>query len=248
MLRVGVVGARGRMGAEVCRAVEAAPDLELGGAIDLGDSVESLADAGVQVAVDFTHPDAVMGTLNGLVGAGIHAVVGTTGFDETRLGDVRTWLAQAPGVGVVIAPNFGIGAVLMMRFAAVAAPHFESVEIIELHHAGKIDAPSGTARRTAQLIAAARTAAGSAPAPDATTQSLPGARGADVDGVSIHSVRVRGLVAHQEVLLGTDGETLTIRHDSLDRASFMPGVLLAVRNVAGRPGLTLGLEPLLGLD
>jgi 4-hydroxy-tetrahydrodipicolinate reductase len=189
-----------------------------------------------------------MGTLRELIDAGIHVVVGTTGFDEERLDTVRGWLVDHPGVGVVIAPNFGIGAVLMMRFAALAAPHFESVEIIELHHAGKIDAPSGTARRTAQLIAAARTAAGSGPAPDATTQTLPGARGADVDGIPIHSVRVRGLVAHQEVLLGTEGETLTIRHDSLDRASFMPGVLLAVRNVTARPGLTLGLEPLLGLD
>ena len=247
MVRVGVVGARGRMGAEVCRAVEAAPDLELAASIDLGDSVASLIDSGVEVAVDFTRPDAVMGTLQELVGAGIHAVVGTTGFDEARLADVRSWLADAPGVGVVIAPNFGIGAVLMMRFAALAAPHFESVEIIELHHAGKIDAPSGTARRTAELIAEARTSAGTGPAPDATSQSLPGARGADVAGVPVHSVRLRGLVAHQEVILGTQGETLTIRHDSLDRESFMPGVLLAVREVSARPGLTLGLDPLLGL-
>ncbi len=245
-LAVGIVGAKGRMGAEVCRAVDAAPDLDLVGAIDVGDRVSDLA--GAQVAVDFTHPDAVMATLRELIDAGIHVVVGTTGFDEERLDTVRGWLADHPGVGVVIAANYGIGAVLMMRFAALAAPHFESVEIIELHHAGKVDAPSGTARRTAQVIAAARTAAGSGPAPDATTQSLPGARGADVEGIPIHSVRVRGLVAHQEVLLGTEGETLTIRHDSLDRASFMPGVLLAVRNVASRPGLTLGIESLLGLD
>jgi 4-hydroxy-tetrahydrodipicolinate reductase len=247
MVRVGVVGARGRMGGEVCRAVEAAPDLQLVAAIDLGDSLASLVDAGTEVAVDFTRPDAVMATLQELVSAGVHAVVGTTGFDEDRLAEVRRWLADAPGVGVVIAPNFGVGAVLMMRFAAMAAPHFESVEIIELHHAGKIDAPSGTARRTAELIAQARAAAGSGVAPDATAQSLPGARGADVAGVPVHSVRVRGLVAHQEVILGTQGETLTIRHDSLDRESFMPGVLLAVREVSARPGLTLGLDPLLGL-
>jgi len=235
------------MGTEVSGAVEAASDLELAAGIDLGDSVATLADAGVEVAVDFTHPDAVMGTLQELIKSGIHAVVGTTGFDEARLADVRAWLAEAPGIGVVIAPNFGIGAVLMMRFAALAAPHFESVEIVELHHAGKVDAPSGTARRTAQLIAQARKTAGVGLAPDATTQSLPGARGADVEGVPVHSVRLRGLVAHQEVLLGTQGETLTIRHDSLDRESFMPGVLLAVREVASRPGLTLGIESLLGL-
>jgi 4-hydroxy-tetrahydrodipicolinate reductase len=247
MIRVGVVGAGGRMGTEVARAVEAAPDLELAGSIDLGESVATLADAGVEVAVDFTHPDAVMGTLQELLKSGIHAVVGTTGFDEARLAVVREWLADAPGVGVVIAPNFGVGAVLMMRFAALAAPHFESVEIVELHHAGKVDAPSGTARRTAQLIAQARAAAGVGLAPDATTQSLPGARGADVEGVPVHSVRLRGLVAHQEVLFGTQGETLTIRHDSLDRESFMPGVLLAVREVASRPRLTLGIESLLGL-
>jgi 4-hydroxy-tetrahydrodipicolinate reductase len=178
----------------------------------------------------------------------VHVVVGTTGFDGDRLDAVRGWLTDAPGVGVVIAPNFGIGAVLMMRFAALAAPHFESVEIIELHHAGKVDAPSGTARRTAELVAAARTAAGVEQAPDATSQTLPGARGADVDGVPVHSVRLRGLVAHQEVLLGNQGETLTIRHDSLDRVSFIPGVLLAIREVAARPGLTVGIEPLLDLD
>jgi 4-hydroxy-tetrahydrodipicolinate reductase len=247
MVRVGVVGARGRMGAEVCRAVEAAPDLELVASVDVGDSLASLVDAGTEVAVDFTRPDAVMGTLQALVTAGVHVVVGTTGFDEDRLAQVRRWLADAPGVGVVVAPNFGVGAVLMMRFAALAAPHFESVEIIELHHAGKIDAPSGTARRTAELIAQARAVAGSSPAPDATAQALPGARGAEVAGVPVHSVRVRGLVAHQEVILGAQGETLTIRHDSLDRESFMPGVLLAVREVASRPGLTLGLDSLLGL-
>jgi 4-hydroxy-tetrahydrodipicolinate reductase len=219
------------MGSVVCAAVRDADDLEL---------VE-VADA--EVVVDFTHPDVVMGNIEQCVRRGVHVVVGTTGFDAERLDTVRGWLAGAPSVGVVIAPNFGIGAVLMMRFAEQAAPYFESVEIVELHHPGKADAPSGTARATAARVAAAR--ADSAPAPDATSSALPGARGADVDGVPVHSVRLSGLVAHQEVLLGAAGETLTIRHDSTDRASFMPGVLLAVRAVPSRPGLTLGLDPLL---
>ena len=186
-----------------------------------------------------------MGNLDWCISRGLHVVVGTTGFDDARLSQVADWLAAAPGVGVVIAPNFGIGAVLMMAFAAKAAPYFESVEIVELHHPNKVDAPSGTSRETARRIAAARHAA----APDATNAalSLAGARGADVDGMPVHSVRLAGLVAHQEVLLGGSGETLTIRHDSLDRVSFMPGVLLAVRSVSSRPGLTLGLEALLDL-
>ncbi|MET0740378.1 MAG: 4-hydroxy-tetrahydrodipicolinate reductase [Candidatus Nanopelagicales bacterium] len=246
--KVGVVGAKGRMGSEVCRSVEAADDLELVAAVDVGDPLSALVDAGVQVAVDFTTPDAVMPTLEFLVEHGIHAVVGTTGFDNGRLAQVRAWVDRAPGVGVLIAPNFGIGAVLMMRFAAQAAPLFESVEIVELHHPNKVDAPSGTARHTASAVAAARAAAGVGPAPDATTSSLDGARGAVVDGIPVHSVRARGLVAHQEVLLGGPGETLTIRHDSLDRSSFMPGVLLGVRSVAAQPGLTVGLDAFLELD
>jgi len=238
MTRVAVLGALGKMGATVCDAVEAADDLTLAARLDEGwDDL-----AGAEVAVDFTHPDAVMDNLRRCIAAGVHVVVGTTGFDDARLDQVRAWLADAPDVGVLIAPNFGIGAVLMMRFAEQAAPHFDSVEIVELHHPGKADAPSGTARATAARVAAAR---GDAKAPDATTSALPGARGADVDGVPVHSVRLAGLVAHQEVLLGTAGETLTIRHDSTDRVSFMPGVLLAVREVASRPGLTLGLDPLL---
>lgn len=244
-LRVGVVGAKGRMGAEVCRAVTAADDLELVAAVDVGDPLAALTEAGAQVAVDFTHPDAVMGTLEHLVGVGVHAVVGTTGFDAARLAMVERWLAARPGVGVLVAPNFALGAVLMMRFAREAAPFFESVEVVELHHPDKADAPSGTARLTAQQVAAARAAAGMGPAPDATSSGLAGARGADVDGVRVHAVRVRGLVAHQEVLLGGPGETLTIRHDSLDRTSFMPGVLLGVRRVPDRPGLTVGLDSLL---
>ncbi|HET7432991.1 MAG TPA: 4-hydroxy-tetrahydrodipicolinate reductase, partial [Nocardioides sp.] len=176
---------------------------------------------------------------------GLHCVVGTSGFDEDKLAQLREWLTAAPKAGVLIAPNFGIAAVLMMRFAAMAAPHFDSVEIVELHHPNKVDAPSGTARRTAELIAQAR---GGKPSPDATTESLDGARGADVSGVHVHAVRLAGLVAHQEVLLGGPGETLTIRHDSTDRASFTPGVLAAVRAVGGRPGLTVGLEHVLELD
>ena len=247
-IRVAVLGAQGRMGGEVCRAVEAADGLELAAAVDAGFSVEDLTASGATVAVDFTHPDAVMANLELCIAHGIHAVVGTTGFTDERLGQVRDWLSAKPQVGVVIAPNFGIAAVLMMRFAAIAAPYFESVEIVELHHPKKADAPSGTATRTAELIAAARDKAGVPISPDATTTGLDGARGAEVGGVRIHAVRLAGLVAHQEVLLGGDAETLTLRHDSLNRTSFMPGVILAVRAVAGRPGLTLGLDPLLGLD
>lgn len=244
-IRVGVLGAAGRMGREVCRAVQDAPDCELVATVDRGGALEGLLDAGAEVAVDFTHPDVVMDHVRFCVDHGLHAVVGTTGMDADRLAAVRGWLATAPGVGVVVAPNFSVGAVLMMRFAAQAAPFYESVEIVELHHPDKVDAPSGTARRTAELVAAARDRAGRGPAPDATATGLPGARGASVDGVPVHAVRLRGLVAHQEVLLGAAGETLTIRHDALDRASFMPGVLLAVRAVRARPGLTVGLDPLL---
>ena len=246
-MKVAVLGAKGRMGSEVCRAIESADDLDLAAAIDIDDDIDELASAGAEVVVDFTHPDAVMGNVEWCVAHGISVVVGTTGFDDERLATVRGWLEAASNVGVLIAPNFSIGAVLMMKYAASAAPYFESAEIIELHHAKKADAPSGTARRTAALIAQARRDANSADMPDATTQALDGARGAEVDGVHVHSVRVDGLVAHQEVLLGGHGETLTIRHDSLDRASFMPGVLLAVREVTRRPGLTVGLEELLEL-
>jgi 4-hydroxy-tetrahydrodipicolinate reductase len=245
-IKVGVLGARGRVGSEVCRAVEAADDTELVAAVDAGDPLDPLADA--DVVVDFTHPDVVMDNLRWCLDHGLHCVVGTTGFDDARLAHLREALAGAPGVGVLVAPNFSIGAVLMMRFAAAAAPFYESVEIVELHHPDKADAPSGTSRRTAELVAAARRGAGRGPVPDATSTGLEGARGADVDGIHVHSVRSRGLVAHQEVLLGGPGETLTIRHDSIDRASFTPGVLAAVRAVGGRPGLTVGLEHVLELD
>jgi 4-hydroxy-tetrahydrodipicolinate reductase len=236
------------MGSEVVRAVYEAPDLELVASIDVGDDLDELVAAGATTAVDFTHPESVMGNLEFLIGAGINPVVGTTGFDDAKLDQVRAWLSARPKVGAVIAPNFGIAAVLMMRFAAAAAPHFESVEIVELHHPRKADAPSGTAARTARLVAAARQAAGSPDMPDATTSALEGARGAEVDGIHVHAVRLQGLVAHQEVLFGGPGETLTLRHDSLDRASFMPGVLLAVRNVASHPGLTVGIDGFLGLE
>ncbi|MFB9542151.1 4-hydroxy-tetrahydrodipicolinate reductase [Micromonospora sagamiensis] len=242
-VRVGVLGARGRMGVEVCRAVDAADDLDLVATIDQGDDLSAAANA--QVVVDFTTPDVVMDNLRWLIDRGISVVVGTSGFTEQRLDQVRGWLAGRPDVGVLIAPNFGIGAVLMMQFAAKAARYFESVEIVEQHHPRKLDAPSGTATHTARLVAQARAEAGLGPSPDATTSEVPGARGADVDGVRVHAVRATGLVAHQEVLFGTTGETLTIRHDSYDRASFMPGVLLAVRQVPQRPGLTIGLDPLL---
>ncbi len=246
-IRVGVLGARGRVGTEVCKAVDAAADMELVAMVDAGDWMFNVADAGTEVVVDFTHPDVVMDNVRFCVDQGIHAVVGTTGFTEARLTQVREWLAPKPDLGVLIAPNFAIGAILSMRFAAMAARFYESVEIVELHHSRKADAPSGTAARTAELIAAARAQAGMGLPPDATTRALPGARGADIDGVRVHAVRLTGLVAHQEVLLGTQGETLTIRHDTLDRSSFMPGVLLAVRAVPNRPGLTVGLEPLLEL-
>ena len=244
-IKVGVLGARGRVGSEVCRAVERADDLQLVAAIGSTDALDSLALA--DVVVDFTRPDVVMDNLRWCIGRGLHCVVGTTGFDEERLDQLRADLGDSPRVGVVVAPNFSIGAVLMMRFAATAAPFYESVEIVELHHPDKADAPSGTSRRTAEVVAAARREAGLDTVPDATSTGLDGARGAQVDGIHIHSVRARGLVAHQEVLLGTAGETLTIRHDSLDRASFAPGVLVAVHAVTSRPGLTVGLEELLDL-
>ena len=248
MIRVAVLGAKGRVGSEVVKAVEAAEDLELAAGLDVEDDVAaSLAESGAEVAVDFTHPDAVLDNVRACVSAGVHAVVGTTGWDAERLATLRGWLDRAPGVGVLIAPNFGIAAVLMMRFAAQAARFFESVEIVELHHANKADAPSGTARRTAEVVAAARREAGLAAAPDATSSALPGARGADVEGVPVHAVRLAGLVAHQEVLLAGAGESLTIRHDTFDRSSFTPGVLLGVREIGSRPGLTVGLEALLDL-
>ena len=242
MIKVGVLGARGRMGSEVVKAVTDAADCELVAALDQGDSLDALISAGAQVVVDFTTPDVVMGNLEFLVKNNIHAVVGTTGFSDDRIAELNTWLAANPKAGILIAPNFAIGAVLMMEFAEKAAKYFESAEIIELHHPNKVDAPSGTAARTAALIADARKSANLPAMPDATSTSLDGARGALVGDVPVHSVRLRGLIAHQEVLFGGLGETLTIRHDSLDRAGFMPGVLLGVRQISSHPGLTVGLE------
>jgi 4-hydroxy-tetrahydrodipicolinate reductase len=246
-VKVAVLGAAGRMGSAACSAVEAADDLDLVARLGATDPLTALTDTGAEVAVDLTRPDAVMANLRFCVEHGIHAVVGTSGFDDERLATLRGWLADAPGVGVLVAPNFAVGAVLMMRFAEQAARFFESVEIVELHHPDKADAPSGTARRTAEVVAAARRDAGLGPMPDATATALAGARGTRVEGVPVHSVRARGLVAHQEVILGTTGETLTIRHDSYDRQSFMPGVLLGIREVGSRPGLTVGLDALLGV-
>jgi 4-hydroxy-tetrahydrodipicolinate reductase len=247
-LRVAVIGAKGRIGSEAVRAVEAAEDMELVAALGRGDKLETLTEAGTQVAVELTTPDSVMANLEFCVGHGIHAVVGTTGWTDERLAQLNSRLSASPGTGVLIAPNFSIGAVLTMKFAQLAAPYFESVEVVELHHPNKVDAPSGTATRTAQLIAEARRAAGTAPAPDATATALDGARGADVDGVPVHAVRLRGLLAHQEVLLGGEGETLTVRHDSLHHSSFMPGILLGARRVVSTPGLTFGLEHFLDLN
>jgi 4-hydroxy-tetrahydrodipicolinate reductase len=247
-LPVAVLGAGGRMGRTVCDAVRATDDLQLAAELHRGDRPTAEALAGAAVAVDFTVPAVTEANVHGLIDAGVHAVVGATGWTDASLGRVRDHLAQAPGVGVLVAPNFALGAVLAMSFAAQAARWFESAEVVELHHPDKVDAPSGTARHTAAAISAARADAGLPAMPDATASALEGARGADVDGVRVHSVRLRGLVAHEEILLGNSGEQLTIRHDSFDRSSFMPGVLLAVRRVASRPGLTVGLEDLLGLD
>jgi 4-hydroxy-tetrahydrodipicolinate reductase len=245
-MRVGVLGAKGKVGATMVSAVQAADDLEFTVGVDAGDPLSDLVDTRTEVVIDFTHPDVVMSNLKFLIDNGIHAVVGTTGFTDERIGQVEEWVAASPGAAVLIAPNFAIGAVLSMHFAKQAARFFESVEVIELHHPQKADAPSGTAARTARLIAEARK--GMPPNPDATSTGLDGARGADVDGVPVHSIRLTGLVAHQEVLFGTMGETLTIRHDSTDRTSFVPGVLLCVRGIAQRPGLTVGIEPLLDLQ
>ena len=255
MIKVGVLGAKGRMGSLVGQTVRSAGDLELAAEVDVGDSRDPLR--GCDVVVDFTSPAAVMENLQWCVRSGLNMVIGTSGFNEARLAEANDLLdnsteqipqAEAAKPKVLVVPNFSVGAVLMMKFAEQAARFFESAEIVELHHAGKVDAPSGTAARTAAMIAAARSAAGKGPSPDATTTLLEGARGTVIDGVHVHSVRLAGLVAHQEVLLGGPGETLMIRHDSLDRASFMPGVLMAVRGVASLPpGLTVGLDGLLGL-
>ncbi len=241
-MKVAVLGAKGKMGTEAVTAINDAKDLQLVAQLDLGDSLDLLVTSGTQVVVDFTHPDAVMKNLEFAITNGISVVVGTTGFDDAKLAKLKALLAANPKVGALIAPNFALGAVLMMQFSEVAAKYFESVEIIELHHANKVDAPSGTAVRTAQMITDARKMSKKAKMPDATKDALAGARGATVGDVPIHSIRSHGYVAHQEVIFGDPGETLSIRHDSINRAGFMPGVLLGVREVVKHPGLTVGLE------
>ena len=248
MTKIGVLGAKGRVGTAIVAAVEASEQHELAAAVDHGDDLQKLVDAGVEVVVDFTVPDAVMGNVEFCVKNGIHAVVGTTGWTEERYNQVREWLQESPETGVLVAPNFAISAVLTMKFAEIAAPFFESAEVIELHHPNKKDAPSGTAVHTAEGIAKAREAAGMAPQPDATEQSLDGARGADVQGVPVHAVRMTGMVAHEQVIFGTQGQTLTIKQDSYDRDSFVPGVMVGVEKIANYPGLNIGLEKFLGLE
>ena len=246
-IKVGVLGAKGRVGSAVCEGVNAAEDLELVAQVDQGDDLQMLVDAGAEVVVDFTTPGSVMGNLEVTTANGIHAVVGTTGFDEERLAQVREWTGREGAGHVLIAPNFAISAVLAMSFARQAARFFDSAEVVEYHHPHKLDAPSGTAIHTAQGIAEARKEAGLGPIPDATEQSLDGARGADVDGVRVHGVRMTGMVAHEDIIFGAQGQSLTIRQDSYDRTSFVPGVLVGVREIAGHPGLTVGLDGYLGI-
>lgn len=248
MTKIGVLGAKGRVGSAIVAAVETSEQHELAASVDHGDDLQKLVDAGVEVVVDFTVPDAVMGNVEFCVKNGIHAVVGTTGWTEERYNQVREWLQESPETGVLVAPNFAISAVLTMKFAEIAAPFFESTEVIELHHPNKKDAPSGTAVHTAEGIAKAREAAGMGSQPDATEQSLDGARGADVQGVPVHAVRMTGMVAHEQVIFGTQGQSLTIKQDSYDRDSFVPGVMVGVEKIAGYPGLTIGLEKFLGLE
>jgi 4-hydroxy-tetrahydrodipicolinate reductase len=247
MTRVAVLGAKGRMGSESVRALNDAEGIEVVAEVGADDSLDLVTESGAEVALDFTQPGAVLGNVTWCVEHGVNVVVGTSGFDDAKIAEVRELLGDEPSTGVLIVPNFSIGAVLMMQFAATAAPYFESIEVIELHHPDKVDAPSGTATRTAELIAAARAEAGSPALPDATTTDPDGARGAKVAGIPVHSVRARGFTASQEVLFGGAGETFSIRHDSIDRASFMPGVVAAVRAVSDRPGVTVGLDAVLGL-
>jgi len=241
-MKVAVLGAKGRMGQETVAAINATTDLSLSAALDLGDSLDKLVNSGTQIMVDFTTADAVMKNIEFAIEHDIHIVVGTTGIDENKLKIISNLLSKHPDVGALIAPNFGLGAVLMMQFSQTAAKFFESVEIMEMHHANKIDAPSGTAIRTAEMITKSRNASNKAKMPDATKSEITGARGAKVGDVPVHSIRGHGYVAHQEVVFSDLGETLTIRHDSISRAGFMPGVLIGIRNVAKHPGLTVGLE------
>ena len=245
--KVAVLGAAGRMGSEAVKAVNTAADMDLVAALGRGDDLQQLVDAGAEVVIDLTVPSSSEENVRFAVEHGMHAVVGTTGWDEEKQARLRQLLEEHPGVGVLIAPNFAIGSILATEFAAKAAKYFDSVEIIEIHHPNKVDAPSGTAVHTARKVAAARAAAGVGESPDATEVDTDHSRGAKVGGISVHAVRLRGMVAHQEILLGDPGQLLTIRHDSFDRASFMPGVLLGVREVAAHPGLSVGLDAFMEL-
>lgn len=246
-IKVGVLGAQGRVGSSVVDGVNAADDLELVAALDRDDDLQALVDNGAEAVVDFTTPGVVMDNLEFCISHGIHCVVGTTGFDDDRLARVRQWLDASPATGVLIAPNFAISAVLAMSFAKQAAKFFDSAEVVEYHHPNKLDAPSGTAIHTAQGIADARREAGLPAMPDATEQQLDGSRGADVDGVKVHAVRMTGMVAHEDIIFGAQGQSLTIRQDSYDRTSFVPGVLVGLRDVDKHPGLTVGLDGYLGI-
>jgi 4-hydroxy-tetrahydrodipicolinate reductase len=244
-IKVAVLGSKGRMGAEVVKAVNSTSDLELVASIDQNDDFDIVKNSGAQVAVDFTTPDVVMKNIELLISAGISPVVGTTGFSDERINSVKKMLDAKSGVSARLVPNFSIGAILMMRFAKAATKFYDSAEIIEYHHPNKIDAPSGTAIRTAQIIAEERQLNNLSKNPDATASEIPGARGSKIEGIPVHAVRMQGLVAHQEVVFGSLGEILTIRHDSFDRESFMPGVLLAIRNISKKPGLTIGIDDLI---
>lgn len=246
-LKVGVIGASGNVGQTLVVALKGESDLELVAAVDHDDSLDTLVDSGVEIAIDFTSPSAVMDNVKFLIDHGIHAVVGTTGWTDDRYDQVREWLKDSPNTGVLVAPNFAISAVLTEKLAEIAAPYFDSAEVVEMHHPGKKDAPSGTAIHTAQTIAQSRDKAGCGDQPDATEQALDGARGASVDGIPVHAIRMKGAVAHEAVIFGSQGQSLTIRQDSYDRTSFVPGVFLGVRKVPEHPGLTIGLDSFLGL-
>lgn len=246
-IKVGVLGAQGRVGKAIVEGVNAEDDLELVAEISRGDDLQQLVDNHAEVIVDFTQPDSVMGNLEFCIANGIHCVVGTTGFDKECLDQVEQWTRQEGAGNVLIAPNFAISAVMTMVLAKQAAKFFETAEVVEFHHPTKLDAPSGTAIHTAEAIAQARRDADLGEMPDATEKSLEGARGANVDGIPVHAVRTRGMVAHEEVIFGAQGQSLTIRQDSYDRSSFTPGVLVGVREIAQHPGLVVGLDKYLGL-
>lgn len=246
-IRVAVIGAKGRMGSHAVDAINDAEGLELVAALGSSDSLETLLDQNIDVAVELTVPKSTEDNVTFLVENGIDTVVGTTGWDNDRLARLESTLKDHPKTAVLIAPNFSIGAVLAMRFAELAAPYFDSAEVVEIHHTRKLDAPSGTANHTAQRIAAARNAAGLPAVPDSTESDPQGARGAVIDGIHVHAIRQQGMNAHEEILFGSDGEALTIRTDSHSTSAFMPGIVTAVRSIADYTGLIHGLENMLDL-